>query len=130
VGIPGRIRGWCALSAAFALACGASGCLSDDTSLPPRVDAGFPDGALPVLDASGVVDGQAPPDAAVDAALDGATLPKVDGSVSVLGLVPGGTTARSPSYVLTGTAGAAHAPVARSPNYQLVGGMSVSTQKP
>jgi hypothetical protein len=56
--------------------------------------------------------------------------PDANPGVSILGLVVGGTTSRSPRYVMTGTAGAAHAPLLKSPNYQLVGGMAVSTQKP
>jgi hypothetical protein len=110
----------------MAVALATSGCLSDDTVASiPGYDAGAPETSVSVLDASGSVDGQGnpPPDAGPDAA-------KPDGGgVSVLGLVVGGQTARSPSFSFQGTASAAHAPVSRSTNYQLVGGMVVSTQK-
>jgi hypothetical protein len=126
------------VSVTLSTALGASGCLSDDTSVTPGqngLDASSPDGGVNVLDASGVVDGQGPPPA--DSGPPDVVVPPIEAGlpdagvgVSILGVVAGGTTSRSTRYVLTGTAGAAHAPLLRSPNYQLVGGMAVSTQKP
>jgi hypothetical protein len=60
-------------------------------------------------------------DAGVDASRTG---------VSQAGLVAGGTVSRSPSFTMTGTTGPATAPMLTSPHYRLVGGMSVSSQKP
>jgi hypothetical protein len=114
-------------------ALGATGCLSDDTSVPvvPGFDAGVLDAGAPVFDASGVVDAPGPgPDAGSDAAPPpDASAPDAAG-VSILGVVVGGTSSRSPGYIMTGTAGAAHSPLLRSPSYQLVGGLTVSQQKP
>jgi hypothetical protein len=126
------------------LALGASGCISDDTSLPVTGrDASTIDAAFPADDASGTVDGAGPGDAAIDApALDAAidssvpdATPPVDAGVdatamSQIGLVAGGTVGHSPTYTMTGTTGPATAPVLRSPHYQLVGGMSATAQKP
>ncbi len=129
------------------LAVGASGCLSDDTSLSPvPKDAGlFDAGNLPpVFDASGSVDGTSPPpvDAGTDATLPDAAAPdagtdagtdagKEAGVVpSQAGLVAGGAVGHSPSYTMTGTTGPATAPVLRSPHYKLVGGVSVTGHKP
>jgi hypothetical protein len=129
------------------LALGASGCISDDTSLPiPGRDASALDAAFPPDDASGMVDGAGPGDAAVDApALDASidssvpdATPPADAAdaavdataMSQIGLVAGGTVGHSPTYTMTGTTGPATAPVLRSPHYQLVGGMSATAQKP
>jgi hypothetical protein len=122
--------------ATLAVATGAIGCLSDDTSLTltPK-DAGAIDGSLlPISDASGTVDGSnlPPVDAAVDApGVDSAAPPPVDAGKdaagpSQAGLVAGGAVGHSPSYKMTGTTGPATAPVLKSPSYQLVGGMAVT----
>jgi hypothetical protein len=129
------------------LAVGASGCLSDDTSLSPVPrDAGlFDAGNLPpVFDASGSVDGTSPspvdagtdatvPDAGVpDAGTDAGSDAGKDAAVvpSQAGLVAGGAVGHSPGYKMTGTTGPATAPVLTSPKYKLVGGVSVTGHKP
>jgi hypothetical protein len=128
------------------LALGASGCISDDTSLPiTGRDASAIDAAFPTYDASGTVDGAGPGDATtdapgIDASVDSAVPDAapvdagdaaVDAStMSQIGLVAGGTVGHSTSYTMTGTTGPATAPVLRSPSYQLVGGMSATSQKP
>ena len=137
---------------ALGLSLGATGCLSDDTSVPPppiTLDGALPEAGIPTFDASGSVDGagnpppdaapDAPPDAApVDAGVDAADAAPIpdaapdapDSGVSILGLVPGGTTAQSSHYIYTGNTGAAHSPLLTSPNYKLVGGVSVTAQQP
>ena len=128
--------------ATLGLATGAIGCLSDDTSLSPvPKDAGSVDGSLPVFDASGSVDGANPPptDAGVDAVVDSAVppdaAPPLDAGKDAAGpsqasLVAGGTVGHSPNYKMTVTTGPATAPVLKSPNYRLVGGVSVTSRKP
>jgi hypothetical protein len=130
--------------ASIGLALGASGCLSDDTSVPvpPAKDAASEDAGFPVSDASGSVDGANPPpaDAGTDAPVVDSSVPidatpPVDAgrdafAPSQLGLVAGGTVSQSPSYTMTGTTAPATAPVLRSPNYKIVGGMAVTTQQP
>ena len=144
----------CVACVALGLALGATGCLSDDTSVPPppiTLDGALPEASIPTYDASGSVDGAGnpPPDAAPDAlppvdasipdagvdAADAAPIPDAapdasEAGVSILGLVPGGATAQSPHYIYTGNTGAAHSPLLKSPNYQLVGGVSVTSQQP
>ena len=128
--------------ATLGLATGATGCLSDDTSLaPPGRDAGTFDAGLPVFDAGGSVDGANPPpvDAGsdapvVDSAVPDAT-PPVDAGRDAAGpsqasLVAGGTVGHSAAYKMTVTTGPASAPVLKSPKYQLVGGVSVTAHKP
>ena len=128
--------------AALGSAAGAIGCLSDDTSVSPIPrDAGAFDAGVisPVFDAGNVVDGATTPtDAGVtveDAAVptDGSS-PRDAGrdatSPSQAGLVAGGSVGHSPSYRMTGTTGPATAPVLRSPNYRLVGGVSATGEKP
>ncbi len=124
--------------ASLGAALGAIGCLSgDDTSATGTtfvLDAGTPDTSVPIVDASGVVDGANPPhpDAAPppDAALpiDSSTPFDAGATSSQLGLVGGGTLSRSPNYVLIGATGPATAPVLHSPKYQVVGGMAASSK--
>ena len=121
-----------AVCSALGLALTTSGCLSDDTSLSPpssNLDASFPDAGFNALDASGSVS----PDAGTDAA-DAASPPVADAGheagITQLSLVAGSTLSRSPNYQLSGTSGPGTAPVQKSPNYKLVGGMTVSTQTP
>ena len=113
------------------IASGVVGCLGgDDTSAASfdsgliPFDAAFPtfDGGPGDDDASSLPDGATTPDGAV--VIDAGPPPPTQAS-----LVSGGTSSRSPSYVLVGTTGPATAPVLRSPNYQLVGSMSVSMQQ-
>ena len=132
------------LSTTLGLATGAMGCLSDDTSLaPPARDAGGFDAGLPTFDASGTVDGSNPPpvDAGIDAPVvdsavpPDATPPPPDAGKDAAGpsqtsLVAGGAVGHSPGYKMPGTTGPATAPVLKSPNYQLVGGVSVTAHKP
>ena len=134
---------------AIASACCIVGCLGgDDTSTPgPGSDSGLTgDSQVPIFDASGQVDGQnlppPTPDAGEDAGIDSAipdagvdsAPPPPDASVTdsgitgISGLVTSGTLSKSASYSLTGSGGPATGIVARSKNYQLVGGMAVSTQ--
>jgi len=131
-----------ALCASIGLAFGASGCLSDDTSVPvpPAPDAAGEDAGYPVSDASGSVDGASPPpaDAGSDAPANDSSVPfdaappvdaGRDGSgVSQLGLVAGGAVSQSTNYTMTATTGPATAPVLRSSHYTIVGGMAVTTQ--
>jgi hypothetical protein len=140
VSLLGASRVVVAVGATLALALGAIGCLSDDTSLSPTPkDASVSDTGLPTFDASGSVgvDGATPTDAGTDAPAVDSSAPVDAGvdaarvvTISQLGLVAGGTLSHSPSYQMTGTTGPATAPVMRSPNYKLVGGMTVTTQKP
>jgi hypothetical protein len=121
--------GTCALLSASA---GSVGCLSDDTSAAPQppVDAGlgFDAGQPTIDDAGGGVDGAAdalPPDSGPRTGDAGH-----GAGVTQAGLVAAGTMSRSSNYTMTGTVGPATAPVLRSPHYQFVGGVSVTSQQP
>jgi hypothetical protein len=140
--------------AALALASGALGCLSDDTSLtvPPRDAGGAVDASFPTFDAAGSVDGANPGDTGTDTSVPDSAVPPdatplaeagaeagTDAAVdagrdamapSQTSLVAGGVVGHSPSYKMTVTTGQATAPVLKSPRYQLVGGVSVTARKP
>ena len=127
------------LCACVGTALGASGCVSDDTSIPPApgFDAAV-DSAFQPADASGMVDGAGPADTGIDAPVVDSAAPDaapVDAgndatAMSQIGLVAGGAVGHSPSYKMTGTTGPATAPLLKSPHYKLAGGMSATAQKP
>ena len=130
----GRVLGLaCAL---VGLAIDGLGCLSDDTAVTVRApDAGALDGSAGIVDGGGTGDGAnslrdagaeaSPADGGANADAASSDAGR-DSHPSQVGLVSGGTVAHSPNYKMTITSGPAAAPVLRSPNYQLVGGMAVS----
>ena len=126
-----RFFGRCArvFCAGGLLALGAMGCLGGDDTSAASFDSGLIpfDAAFPTFDAGpGDDDASELPDSATDGSI---TVDAGPPPPTQVGLVAGGTSSRSPSYVLMGSTGPATAPVLRSPNYQLVGSMTVSTQQ-